>query len=210
MRIIWRHFPSTSHSTPIPELQHHSTRIKKFFNMDSKKLSNVFRILKRYQCYLQLMLTTPRHLVISQPISQLTRVLTAFQGAWATRSSSRTAEKTERSSARSICKGFVPRIFTPLWYSGTAKLLGICPPTEIMQPLHPCWQRERSSHVQVSLTLKTVIIREPAYRSLIFRLLCVKADDKFSDPEVPRLQSLIQSAASLKHTVLLDVINRQQ
>lgn len=146
MRIVWSHFPSTSHSTPIPELQHHSTQIKKFFNMDSKKAVKCLQNLKTLSvCYLQQMLTTPRHLVISQPISQLTRVLTAFQGAWATRSSSRTAEKTERSSARSICKGFVPRIFTPLWYSGTAKLLGICPPTEIMQPLHPCWQRERST-----------------------------------------------------------------
>lgn len=141
MKTLPFHFPFHSHTWATASFH----KDQKFFNMDSKKLSNVFRILKRYQCYLQQMLTTPRHLVISQPISQLTRVLTAFQGAWATRSSSRTAEKTERSSARSICKGFVPRIFTPLWYSGTAKLLGICPPTEIMQPLHPCWQRERST-----------------------------------------------------------------
>lgn len=67
-------------------------------------------------------------------------MLTAFQGAWATFSSSKTAEKMERSSALSICRGLVPMILTPFLYRGTARLFGIWPPTDIMQPPH-AWKR---------------------------------------------------------------------
>lgn len=70
----------------------------------------------------------------------LTRELRAFHGAWATPRSSRTLEKMERSSARSICKGLVPRIFTPFMCKGTARLFGICPPTDTMLPEQP-WTR---------------------------------------------------------------------
>ena len=49
--------------------------------------------------------------------------------------SSRMALNVERSSARSIITGFVPRILTPRVCSGKAKLLGIWPPVEIMMPL---------------------------------------------------------------------------
>ena len=47
------------------------------------------------------------------------------------------AEKTDLSSALSICTGLVPRIFTPRSCSGRAKLLGICPPTDIIAPPQP-------------------------------------------------------------------------
>ena len=63
-------------------------------------------------------------------------MLTAFHGAWATFSSSKTAEKMERSSALSICRGLVPMILTPFLYRGTARLFGIWPPTDMMQPPH--------------------------------------------------------------------------
>lgn len=65
-------------------------------------------------------------------------MFTAFQGAWATFSSSKTAEKIERSSALSICRGLVPMILTPFLYRGTARLFGIWPPTDMMQPPHAC------------------------------------------------------------------------
>ena len=47
-----------------------------------------------------------------------------------------TSEKTERSSARSICTGLVPRMFTPRMCRGSARLFGIWPPTEMMAPEH--------------------------------------------------------------------------
>lgn len=73
----------------------------------------------------------------------LTRELRAFQGAWATPRSSKILEKMERSSARSICRGLVPRIFTPFKCNGTAKLLGIWPPTDTMLPEQSCRVEEK-------------------------------------------------------------------
>lgn len=67
----------------------------------------------------------------------LTKELRALHGAWATPRSSSILEKTDRSSARSICRGLVPRIFTPFRCNGAAKLLGICPPTDTMLPEQP-------------------------------------------------------------------------
>lgn len=78
----------------------------------------------------------------------LTRELRALHGAWATPRSSSILEKTDRSSARSICRGLVPRIFTPFRCSGTARLFGICPPTDTMLPEQPWgangWQDDRN------------------------------------------------------------------
>ena len=51
--------------------------------------------------------------------------------------SSMMAEKTDRSSALSICTGLVPRMFTPRLYRGSARLFGICPPTDIIAPPQP-------------------------------------------------------------------------
>lgn len=79
----------------------------------------------------------------------LTSELRALQGAWATPSSSRMVEKTERSSARSIWSGLVPRMFTPFRWSGMAWLLGICPPTETMQPVQPCGGQQEELTVLV-------------------------------------------------------------
>lgn len=73
----------------------------------------------------------------------LTRELRALHGAWATPRSSSILEKTERSSARSICRGLVPRIFTPFRCNGAARLFGICPPTETMLPEQPCRGEDR-------------------------------------------------------------------
>lgn len=78
----------------------------------------------------------------------LTRELRAFHGAWATPRSSRILEKTERSSARSICRGLVPRIFTPFKCKGIARLLGIWPPTDTMLPEQPCWGEERMCKIK--------------------------------------------------------------
>lgn len=71
----------------------------------------------------------------------LTRELRALHGAWATPRSSSILEKTDRSSARSICRGLVPRIFTPFRCKGAARLFGICPPTDTMLPEQP-WRAE--------------------------------------------------------------------
>lgn len=67
----------------------------------------------------------------------LTRELRALHGACATPRSSSILEKTDRSSARSICRGLVPKIFTPFRCNGAARLFGICPPTDTMLPEQP-------------------------------------------------------------------------
>lgn len=92
---------------------------------------------QKIPCY-NVLLTAPLAIIYLFP---LTRELRALHGAWATPRSSSILEKTERSSARSICTGLVPRIFTPLRCNGAARLLGIWPPTDTMLPEQP-WRGE--------------------------------------------------------------------
>ncbi len=80
---------------------------------------------------------TPRPQLFMIYLFPLTRELRALHGAWATPRSSSILEKTERSSARSICRGLVPRMFTPFRCNGAARLLGIWPPTDTMLPEQP-------------------------------------------------------------------------
>jgi len=59
---------------------------------------------------------------------------TVFPAAWLSPSSTMSALKRWRSSARSIASGEVPRIGTPASRSGTASFSGVCPPNCTITP----------------------------------------------------------------------------
>ena len=71
---------------------------------------------------------------LSLKMMLLTNELSDLHGACPTPISSSIAENLALLSAASMSSGDVPSMFTSLLCRGKARLLGICPPTEIIAP----------------------------------------------------------------------------
>jgi len=102
----------------------------------------------------------------------LTSELRALHGAWPTPRSSSMEENTDLSSARSIWGGLVPRIFTPFRCRGMARLLGICPPTDTIQPVQPYGEKE--SLCSLSLAWNTTDYQDQFWATLQFIMVKIR------------------------------------